>query len=148
MIKAKGFLDYLCKVLDYRFFSGIPCVGSKVLYSKMRPDFMHYVPATTPEAAVGMVTGACLGGVNGAILLDSALFIDIIPYLTRFNIKYKQPVLIILFGVEETIYKKCKDLGITVFELNEDYKNTMSIIAEGLENTLTTVLFIDNWFLT
>jgi hypothetical protein len=98
MVKAKEFWNYLCNELDYRFFSGVPCLGLKPLYDEMSPKFMHYVPAVNEKVATGLVSGAWLAGTKGALLMNSKNLLEIIHLLKNFNNIYKIPILIICYA--------------------------------------------------
>jgi hypothetical protein len=98
MVKAKEFWDYLCNELDYRFFSGIPCLGLKSLYDEMSPKFMHYIPAANERIALGLVSGAWLSGTKGAVLISSTNILEVINLLKNFNNEYKIPILIICYA--------------------------------------------------
>ena len=69
MVKAKDFLNYLCKELDYRFFAGVACPGLSPLYKKMDSEFMHYVPAVNERIGLGLVSGAYMAGYKGCLLM-------------------------------------------------------------------------------
>ena len=94
MVKAKKFWDYLCEELDYRFFSGVACAGLSPLYKKMNKDIMHYVPAANERIALGLVSGAYIGGFKGGLLMDMKFKHDI-STLLNFNLIYKIPFIII-----------------------------------------------------
>jgi len=72
MVKAKEFLKFLCEDLDYRFFSGVPCLGFKPIYDSMSSKFMHYVPAVNERSAFGISMGAAVAGAKSAVLVDSS----------------------------------------------------------------------------
>jgi sulfopyruvate decarboxylase TPP-binding subunit len=94
MVKAKRFWNYLCEELDYRFFSGVACLGLSPLYKKMNKDIMHYVPAANERIALGLISGAYMGGFKGGLLMDMKFKYDIITLL-NFNLTYKIPFVII-----------------------------------------------------
>lgn len=92
MVKAKEFWSCICDSFDFRFFSGVPCRGLAALYNTMHKDFLHYIPASNEQIALGLVNGAYLAGFNSAALVDinrvSNLDLD-------FNLKNSIPMLII-----------------------------------------------------
>jgi len=94
MVKAKKFWNCLCEELDYRFFSGVACAGLSPLYKKMNKDIMHYVPAANERIALGLVSGAYIGGFKGGLLMDMKFKHDI-STLLNFNLIYKIPFIII-----------------------------------------------------
>jgi len=100
MVKAKDFWKYLCEELDYRFFAGVACPGLLPLYKKMDSKIMHYVPAANERIALGMVTGAQLAGLKGAVLLDIKFMYDLTSMFS-FNIEHRIPLLIIGYNSEE-----------------------------------------------
>lgn len=102
MVKAKDFWDYLCNELDYRFFSGVPCDGFKLLYDTMSVDFMYYVPAVNERVALGMSSGAQLAGTKSAILIDIDNVYTVYNNLFNFNNTYKIPVLIIAYKSKDS----------------------------------------------
>lgn len=97
MVKAREFWEHLCNELDYRFFSGIPCIGLKTLHDTMSVEFMHYIPAVNERVAIGMVNGARLAGVKGAVLIDIDNIYTIYDTLFNFSNIYKIPFLIIAY---------------------------------------------------
>lgn len=100
MVEAKEFWNYLCEELDYRFFAGVACEGLKPLYDKMSSEFMHYIPAVNEKVALGMVNGARLAGVKGAVLMSADHLLDVINSVLLFNKEYKIPALIICYDEE------------------------------------------------
>lgn len=106
MVKAKKFWDYLCEELDYRFFSGVACLGLNPLYKKMNKDIMHYVPAANERIALGLISGAYVSGFKGGLLMDMKFKHDISTIL-NFNLTYKIPFIIIGYSeskVDKLIY--------------------------------------------
>ena len=75
MIKAKDFWLFLCEKLNYRFFSGVPCLGLKPLYDKMSSKFLHYVPAVNEHAAFGISVGAVISEAKAGVIVD-ALYLN------------------------------------------------------------------------
>jgi hypothetical protein len=57
--------------MEYRLFSGVPCLDLKVLFDKMSSKFLHYVPAVNERAAFGISTGAIVSGVHAGVIIDS-----------------------------------------------------------------------------
>jgi hypothetical protein len=102
MVKAKDFWNCLCEELGYRFFAGVPCKGLDPLYKKMNPKFMHYVPAANEKIALGLVSGAYVAGLKGAVLMDSKFLLDLANYITDFNFEHEIPLLIIAYTEKDT----------------------------------------------
>lgn len=71
MVKATEFWNFLCEEMDYRLFSGVPCLELKPLYDKMSPKFLHYMPATDERAAFGIALGAAMSDVKTGVLVKS-----------------------------------------------------------------------------
>jgi hypothetical protein len=69
MVKAKDLWKELCKVLDYRFFSGVPSLELKSLYDSMSSELMHYIPAANEHIALSMAIGTILSGFNSGVIL-------------------------------------------------------------------------------
>jgi sulfopyruvate decarboxylase TPP-binding subunit len=106
MIEAKEFWEVLCEELDYRFFTGVPCLGLKPIYNKMDPRIMHYVPATKENAAIGLASGVSLSGVRSGILIDIDRFHNVLDWLISFNLEYTVPLLIIAYNEDNSKFKK------------------------------------------
>ena len=100
MVKAKDFWSYLCEELDYRFFAGVVCEGLKPLYDTMDSRFMHYIPAVNEKVALGLVNGARIAGVKGAVLMSANYLLDVSNSLISFNKQYEVPALIICYDEE------------------------------------------------
>lgn len=135
MVKAKEFWEYLCGELDYRFFSGVVCNGLKPLYDSMNPEFMHYIPAVNEKVALGIINGARLAGVKGAVLMDGKYLNDIITTLELFNLEYKVPAFIICYGELKKLSKNFivgkSDLGNLIKKLEKGSKPGIFFIGKG-----------------
>jgi sulfopyruvate decarboxylase TPP-binding subunit len=135
MVKVKEFWEYLCGELDYRFFSGVVCNGFKPLYDKMSSEFMHYIPAVNEKVALGIINGARLAGVKGAVLMDGKYLNDIITTLDSFNLEYKVPALIICYGELRKPSKNYivgkSNLGNLIKKLEKESKPGIFFIGEG-----------------
>lgn len=152
MVKAKDFWDYLCNELDYRFFAGVPCKGLKFLYDNMNPEFMHYIPAANERIALGLVSGAWLAGVKGALFMDGNNIMDIMNLLLSFNKKYKVPALIICYDEK---YYWAKQTSITslllvnfkVMKMDDDvqegqtFRDNLDIVIKGIEKEKKSGIF-------
>jgi sulfopyruvate decarboxylase TPP-binding subunit len=144
MVKAKDFWSYLCEELDYRFFAGVACEGLKPLYNKMSSEFLHYVPAVDEKVALGLVNGARIAGVKGAVLMSADYLLDISNTLLSFNKQYEVPTLILCYDEE---YYWAKDPAIVslllgyfkVMKIDDDveigntFKDNLDIVIKGSE---------------
>ncbi len=135
MVKAKEFWEYLCEGLDYRFFAGVVCNGLKPLYDSMSSEFMHYIPAVNEKVALGVINGARLAGVKGAVLIDGKYLNDMLTILEGFNLEYKVPALIICYGELKKPSKNFvvgkSDLGNLIKKLEKDSKPGIFFIGKG-----------------
>lgn len=147
MIEAKDFWNYLCEELNYRFFTGVPCMGLKPLYDKMNARIMHYVPAVKENTAVGLSSGTSLSDIKSGVLIDVNRIYNIMDWLVSFNIEYKVPLLIIAHSDEDCIkfnrilslhkipyrtLKNLKDLRFIVRKLEKLSVPGVIVIGEGV----------------
>jgi sulfopyruvate decarboxylase TPP-binding subunit len=140
MVKAKDFWEYLCEELDYRFFAGVPCLGLKPLYDTMSSKFMHYVPAVNEKVALGLVSGANIADIKGAVLMDSKNILDLSNLLVSFNKEYKVPVLIICYDEEYYWTKKhsyvsnllLANFSVIHIDDKETFKDSLKYITEKI----------------
>jgi len=73
-MNAQELLDYLCNTLQYRFFTGIPTTKLLPIYNNMDETFMHYIPATNINIAIGMAIGTFMAGIKSIVLLGKDQF--------------------------------------------------------------------------
>jgi hypothetical protein len=90
------FWNTLCVELEYRFFSGIPTEDFKLMHESMSPEFLHFVPTLDESLALGLVSGAKLSGLNGAVMMGARAFDLITPQFKGFNIFFNIPALFIV----------------------------------------------------
>ena len=102
-MKAKDFWEFLCNEMDYRFFTGVPCMGLKTIYDKMSSKLMYYVPATKESVALGIASGVSLSGIRSAVLININRVYNLMDWLTSFNLEYNIPLLIIAAGKKEDL---------------------------------------------
>jgi len=130
MVKAKDFWNYLCGELDYRFFAGVACPGLSPLYKKMNSRFMHYVPAVNERAALGLVSGAYMSGLKGALLMDMKFIYDITSAV-KFNVENRIPLLIIGYSdSEESILSYDFPVG---YIMDDSFAEDMYIVSSRSE---------------
>lgn len=94
MIKAKEFWNFLCEEMDYRLFSGVPCLDFKPLYDKMSSKFMHYIPAVNEYSAFGIAIGTAVPGIKAGVLIDYD-YLNVIDDWLEFCANNKTHLLII-----------------------------------------------------
>ncbi len=144
-MKAEEFWHHLCTKLDYKFFSGVPCKGSKLLYDKMNSKIMHYVPAVKENVALGLVNGVCLSGLKCGVLFEARHIHNLMDGLTSFNLEYKIPIFMVAFGNAEDIsslirpykipyrtLKSLKDLDFIARKAETTSAPVVCIIEEGV----------------
>lgn len=144
MMDTKGFWNYLCVDLGYRFFSGVPCKGLKQLYDTMDAEIMYYVPAVDERTALRIASGVALSGDKAGVLMHAS-YIENIRDTVRFNDIYEVPILFIVYEDREVIapYNVVRadvGLGNNTFEkvlkrvdnyINKYRKSKMLVITEG-----------------
>lgn len=136
MVKAKELWATLCMDLGFRLFSGLPCVEFKPLYDTMDPSFMHYIPATSEETALGIINGFWFTGQRGAILLGADNIYRITPDLEKINMAYKIPALIIVPSLKYKLSKSVltatlKDIDLFSFVEGFEAERTVAILELG-----------------
>ncbi len=140
MVKAKNFWNYLCEELDYRFFSGVACLGLNPLYKKMNKDIMHYVPAANERIALGLISGAYIGGFKGGLLMDMKFKYDISTVL-NFNLTYKIPFMIIGYS-ELKVDKLIYDFPTTVITDDSFEEDIKRVTLESESNSIPGLIVI------
>lgn len=88
----------MCEELGFRFFTGAPTENFKIFFETMKPSMLHYIPSINSNIALGLVSGAYLSGIRGALFIEMDSLISIKDELTAFNKRYKIPILIITEG--------------------------------------------------
>ena len=135
MVKAKDFWDYLCNVLDYRFFAGIPCLGFKPLYDSMNSKIMHYVPAVNINVALGLASGMYVSGIKSGILLHINELYNLLGDYYNFNKLYEIPVLFIVYCNDENLSVLSSN-KISYITLTDEFKPKLKNIVNKLEKGL------------
>ena len=111
-------MKYLCGVLEFRFISGFSNLGFNILYNSFDPSILHYIPATSVNTALGMVTGASIGGVKSVLLLGEDQF-DAIKYkIIDINSYNNIPIMVIVLC--SNTYKPGNRL-FKYFKVKEDF---------------------------
>jgi len=151
MVKAKDFWEYLCNELDYRVFSGVPCLGFKSLYDNMDSDIMHYIPAIKEDIALGIMSGTAMIGWKTGIFLHVDNVYNILNTLEKFNLVYKVPLIIFIYKDKDN---KLLDKFISMNKINkiyltDEFKKQLKILNSKMEKTLTpSIVFIGKDLLT
>jgi len=141
MVKGTDFWEYLCEDLNYRLFAGVPCKGLKPLYDKMDSNIMHYIPAAREDVALGVVSGASIGGHKGAVLLSINSIYLLYDWLFSFNIQYEVPLLIIAYDDNNKRSKIKSEYKIPQKILTDNFKKDLTYITNKAEKS-TAMLII------
>lgn len=105
-MKIKDFWKLICEEHGYRFFSGVPCERLKLLYKTMSPDFMHFIPATKSDVALGIVSGAVFTGKKACLLIDDIQITQCYLWLNIFVYRHDiLPLIIVATNNYEEILK-------------------------------------------
>lgn len=145
MIDTKDFWNHLCVDLGYRFFSGVPCNGLKLLYDTMDAEIMYYVPAVDERIAIRIASGVAMSGDKAGVLVRSSCM-ENIKDIIKFNDVYEVPILFIVYEDREilspyNIVKADVGLGDNDFKkvlkrvdnyINKYRKSKMLVITEGV----------------
>lgn len=138
MVKAKGFWNYLCEDLDYRFFAGVACPGLAPLYKGMDAKIMHYIPAANERIALGLVSGAYFSGFKGGALMDMRFAYDVSSVL-NFNITFKVPMLVI--GYDHADSRLIYDFPVEIVT-DDDYKDKLKKVVGKIKEESVPGLII------
>jgi len=134
-MKAKKFWEFMCDTLDFRFYTGTPIYEFKKLFDTMKPDILHYVPTTNEEVAIGLVSGAYLSGIKGAIFMSSVYFDKLRLFINGFNDKHNIPILLIVennynpLGLKQFDISSLKEMERYLYK--DEHKPCILIIKEG-----------------
>lgn len=79
----------------YDFFTGVPCSLLGALLERLGGDPRYY-PAVREDAAIGMASGAYLGGRRPVVLMQNSGLGYSLNVLTSLNLIYKIPVLCLI----------------------------------------------------
>ena len=85
------------KEQGFNFASGVPCsiLGDIIDCLSNDPE-MTYVPATREDEAIGIATGAYLGGKKSLVLMQNSGIGNCINALTSLVLLYKIPLLLLI----------------------------------------------------
>lgn len=145
MVEAKAFWEYLCNELEYRVFSGTPCLEFKPLYDSMDSDIMHYIPAIKENIGLGIMSGVAMIGWKAGVLLHIDNTYSILDWLEKFSLKYKIPLMIFIYREEHNVLldKFISMNKINKIELGDNYKRQLKSLSSKIEkNLLPGIVFI------
>lgn len=95
-MKPETFWSVL-KAHGYTFFSGVPCsILKPILELGLKDPAIEYLPAVRENVALGLASGAWLGGRKSGILMQNSGLGNIINALSSFNLIYAVPVLLLV----------------------------------------------------
>lgn len=143
MVKVKDFWNYLCNGLEYRFFSGVPHIVFKQLYKKMDKSFLHYVPAVNANAAVGLVNGVRLSGMNSAVIIGLKDLETCFSNILQFNFEYELPLVVIANKEKETLNHIEEFLftnNVNAVDLSSDFTTDLNSIVDVTKNRMSLLL--------
>jgi sulfopyruvate decarboxylase TPP-binding subunit len=143
-MKAKEFWNCLCEEFGYRLFSGVQCVGFKNLYDTMRSDFLHYIPASNENIATGIISGAKLAGVKGAVLISSSRVAKIMENVSSFNNKYKIPILFIVYNETENLEELLSLYNVFYRYFSKNLRKDFKSLVDKIEKESTTAVCVVN----
>ncbi len=128
MVKAKEFLEFICNDLEYRFFTGTPCLEFKSIYNNMDSRIMHYIPAVDENSAANIVSGSSITGIKSMIMMPANKIFNIIGLLNFFILKYNIPFLILSHGSKDQISLFNK-VGIYSKFIDTDYRKYLRFVS-------------------
>lgn len=143
-MKANEFWKCLCDKFNYRLFAGVQCSGFNKLYDTMKSDFLHYVPTAKENIAIGVISGARLAGVNGAVLMSSHKVCNIADWLSSFNLNYRVPILILMYNNDNNIDKLLSLYNISYRYLGTDFYKDIRYIINKMNKLSTPGVCIIN----
>ncbi len=134
-MKAKKFWEFMCDTLGFRFYTGTPMYEFKKLFDTMKSDVLHYVPTVNEEVALGLVSGAYLSGIKGAVFMSSVYFDKLNLSIKGFNEKHNIPILLIVENDYNPLELKQFDISslekMEYYLYKGEHKPCILIIKEG-----------------
>jgi len=133
----------------FDFFTGVPCSILKDIILHLSNDKeVIYIPATREDEALGIATGACLGGKKPVVLMQNSGLGNSINALTSLDLLYKFPILMIISWrghqgkdapehliMGKSMLELLKVLGITTVVLSKDEsKKDILKAVEAMKN--------------
>ena len=146
------------KKQGFDFFTGVPCsILKDIILRLSNNQEVIYIPATREDEALGIATGARLGGKKPVVLMQNSGLGNSINALTSLDILYKFPILLIISWrgyqgkdapehliMGRSMLELLKVLGIPTVVLSKD-KPKMDILkaVEALKNkSIPTALIL------
>lgn len=87
----------ILKAQGYDFACGVPCsILGDIIDCLSNSSELTYVPATREDEAIGIATGAYLGGKKPLVLMQNSGFGNCINALTSLVLLYKIPLLFLI----------------------------------------------------
>ena len=81
----------------FRCVTGVPCsLLGELIAALERDPVCRYVPAVREDAAIGLASGAYLGGQQAAVLMQNSGLGYSLNVLTSLNLIYRIPVLLVI----------------------------------------------------
>ena len=138
MVKAKDFWNYLCDELEYRVFSGVPCLGFKSLYDNMDSSIMHYIPAVKEDVALGIMSGTAMSGWKAGVFLHIDDSYNILNWLEKFSLEYKVPLMVFIYKDKDNILldRFISTNKINKVSLDDGFKKQLKTLNSKIEKTL------------
>jgi len=133
MVKVDEFWEIVCDKLEYKFFSGVACIGFDPIYKKMDPAKMHYVPAVDERTAIGIVTGTAFAGIRSSLFMNLKGVYEFFPtssFISEINV----PILVFVYGIPES-KKLLTQLGLPYITLDAnctDFELTLTTFEKKL----------------
>ncbi len=96
MTASGAFLERL-KELGFDFFTGVPDSTFAELWSRVENDVaVDYVPSVKEDAAIGLATGAYLGGRQPVVMMQNSGLGVSVNALTSLAMLYRVPLLMLI----------------------------------------------------
>jgi len=95
-VNASEFCDVL-EVSGVNFAAGVPCsILKDIILCLSAHDSIPYIPATREDEAIGIATGAYLGGKRPVVLMQNSGLGSAINPLASLAIPYRVPILLVV----------------------------------------------------
>ena len=100
-MNAKTILDGL-EICNVKLVASVPCANLSSLLIELDNSKIKHIPVTREEEGVGICSGAYLGGMRSALIMQNSGLGNSINALASLNLLYEIPILMIIShrGVE------------------------------------------------